>query len=128
MKFQQYLIEAESEELKKELKYQNVKDDEIKSKYDVKLSLIGRGDKIEIVKIIVPEDERNNGVGTNVMNHIVAFADKKGYILTLTPTSDFGGNKRKLVDFYKRFGFIENKGSNKDYEINDTMYRVKNEI
>ena len=59
MKFEQYLIEAESEELKKELKYQNVKDDvqslsdEIKSKYDVKLSLIGRGDKIEIVKIIV---------------------------------------------------------------------------
>ena len=134
MKFEQYLIEAESEELKKELKYQNVKDDvqslsdEIKSKYDVKLSLIGRGDKIEIVKIIVPEDERNNGVGTNVMNHIAAFADKKGYILTLTPTSDFGGNKRTLVDFYKRFGFIENKGSNKDYEINDTMYRVKNEI
>ena len=27
MKFEQYLIEAESEELKKELKYQNVKDD-----------------------------------------------------------------------------------------------------
>lgn len=43
----------------------------------------------------------------------------------LTPSKDFGGTSvKRLTDFYKRFGFVENKGKNKDFTIRDTMYRV----
>jgi hypothetical protein len=37
--------------------------------------------------------------------------------------SDFGGNKNRLVGFYKRFGFVENKGKNKDFSTMDLMIR-----
>ena len=43
--------------------------------------------------------------------------------VALTPSSDFGGNKSRLTEFYKKFGFIENKGKNKRYEISEAMYR-----
>ena len=98
--------------------------DSLKSKYGIQLSLIGRGDEVELVKIIVPKESRNDGVGTKVMKDIINWADDHKKIITLTPSSDFGGNKSKLIQFYKRFGFVENKGSFKDYEISDTMYRL----
>ena len=30
----------------------------------------------------------------------------------------------RLKDFYKQFGFVENKGRNKDFTISDSMYRL----
>jgi len=43
--------------------------------------------------------------------------------ISLTAAGDFGGNKAKQIALYKRFGFIENKGKNKDYSISNNMYR-----
>ncbi len=74
-------------------------------------------------KIIVPETARSKGVGSKAMKEILDYADAANKTVILTPSSDFGGNKRRLVDFYKRHGFVENKGRNKDYEISETMYR-----
>jgi len=33
----------------------------------------------------------------------------------LLPTDEFGGNVNKLKRFYKRFGFVENRGKYKDF-------------
>lgn len=96
----------------------------LKEKYNIQLWLIDRSSNIELSKIIVPKDNRNNGTGTKVMNEIIDWADKNKRTISLTPTSDFGGSKTKLVGFYKRFGFVENKGSNKNYEISESMYRI----
>jgi hypothetical protein len=81
---------------------------------------------ITLNKIIVPKDARSAGEGTRVMNKLTAIADKKGYTIVLDPSADFGGNKNRLIKFYKRFGFVENKGRNKDYEISEYMYRLPN--
>ncbi len=79
---------------------------------------------IELSRVEVPKDMRNQGIGTRFMNELTDIADSEGKMITLTPTTDFVGTKSKLIEFYKRFGFVENKGKNKDLSISDTMYRL----
>jgi hypothetical protein len=57
------------------------------------------------------------------MQDLSNLADKLGKTVILTPSSDFGGTKTRLVKFYKSHGFVENKGRNKDFTISETMYR-----
>ena len=80
------------------------------------------GDKAITLSKIIAKD-KNAGNGTNFMNDLTELADKKGLKINLSPSADFGGNKNRLKDFYKRFGFVENKGKNKDFTINESMYR-----
>lgn len=89
----------------------------------LKLGLTGNGNIVTLSRIVVHESARNEGTGSQIMQRIVEWADQNGKTVALSPSGDFGGNKTRLVSFYKRFGFIENKGSNKDYEISETMYR-----
>lgn len=82
-----------------------------------------RNGAINLAKIVVPEAERGSGKGTAAMQALLDYADSTGQRIELTPSADFGGNKKRLVDFYKRFGFLENKGAAKDYTISEAMYR-----
>lgn len=101
----------------------------IKDKYSIDLGLTGSDSSsvLTLQKIIVPDSARGTGVGTQAMNEIIAYADANNKRIALTPSSDFGGNKKRLIDFYKRFGFVENKGKNKDFEISEAMYRDASE-
>ena len=47
----------------------------------------------------------------------------KNLIIGTTPSSDFGSSKTRLTKFYKRFGFVNNKGRNKNFAFKDTMIR-----
>lgn len=89
----------------------------------LKLDVIGgtNGKPLNISRIVAAE--RGQGTGTAAMTEIIAFADSNGLRVALTPSKDFGGTVSRLKEFYKRFGFVENKGKNKDYEISETMYR-----
>ncbi|AIY40194.1 Phage protein [Collimonas arenae] len=78
---------------------------------------------ITLSKIIVPEGERGEGKGTAAMQALVDYADRTGQHVTLSPSADFGGNKKQLTDFYKRFGFVENKGKNRAFSTSESMYR-----
>jgi len=78
---------------------------------------------IIISKIVVKKDARNQGTGTKAMELITEYADKRGMPLALTPTNDFGGTKTRLVQFYKRFGFVENKGMYRNPNTTETMIR-----
>ena len=71
--------------------------------------------------IVVPE--RSRGLGTAIMTEIINQADRHGDTLALSPTSDFGGSKKRLEKFYRRFGFVPNKGSSKNFDIQQTMIR-----
>lgn len=101
--------------------------DLIEAKYPgVSLSL--SGDKeLYLGKIVVPKEDRSKGIGTKVMQDIINEADRAGSMVTLSPSSDFGGSVGRLKDFYKRFGFVENKGKNKDFSISESMYRPAQE-
>ena len=82
-------------------------------------------DKLVLSKIEVPKELRQSGVGTNAMQELAGFADKQNKTITLSPSTDFGGTSvNRLKDFYKRFGFVENKGRNKDFSISESMYRL----
>ena len=89
-------------------------------------------DKILLESIIVPKEIRKQGVGTQIMQELINYSDKVGKRLELSPgqKGDFSGttSKGRLVNFYKRFGLIENKGRNKDFTTNRTMYREPNEL
>lgn len=76
-----------------------------------------------INKIIVPKESRGDGIGTSIMNDILRAADENNATVSLTPSSDFGGSIPRLKKFYGNFGFIENKGKNKDFAISESMYR-----
>ncbi|MAX33834.1 MAG: hypothetical protein CME72_12305 [Halomonadaceae bacterium] len=87
----------------------------------LKLDLVGRGQKVTLSRIVTPE--REHGTGSEVMRRLAGWADATGRTLALTPSQDFGGNVKRLREFYRRFGFVENKGRHKDYEISEAMYR-----
>ncbi len=89
----------------------------------VEHSLTHKPGHLHVSKIVVPKDRRNEGIGSKAMKHIISHADKHQKRVTLTPSSDFGGSKTRLVKFYKSHGFVENKGRNKDYSTRETMYR-----
>lgn len=78
---------------------------------------------LKLSRIIINPEFRGSGVGTDIMNDLINYADKNKKIITLTPSGDFGGNKNRLAQFYKRFGFKLNKGVHKSYEYMDTMIR-----
>lgn len=78
---------------------------------------------ITLSKLIVPEGERSAGKGTAAMRALIDYADQTGQHVTLSPSADFGGNKKRLVEFYKRFGFVENKGKNSAFSTSESMYR-----
>ena len=70
---------------------------------------------ITLESIVVPKEHRGTGVGTLVMNNDV--------IISLTPSSDFGGKVARLKKFYSNFGFVPNKGRKKEYRTRDTLIR-----
>lgn len=86
---------------------------------------IGEGRSgINISKIVVDKDSRGEGIGTQAMRLITDYADQTGQRITLSPSTDFGGTSvGRLTAFYKRAGFVENKGRNKDFTTSEAMYR-----
>lgn len=79
--------------------------------------------QIYLSHVKVPVDHQRRGVGSLFMRDLTQHADHIGASIVLTPSSDFGASKSRLIKFYKNHGFVENKGRNKDYTISETMYR-----
>ena len=99
--------------------------DAIKEKYpNVDLSLTEGRNGVNLNKIEVPRDQRQQGLGSQIMEDIARYADQTGQRVLLSPDTSFGGTStNRLKRFYKRFGFVENKGQNKDFTTQEAMYR-----
>ena len=78
---------------------------------------------IDLSRIVVPKEMRGQGIGSSVMQDLIDYADQTGKQVRLSPSSDFGGSPTRLKKFYKEFGFVENKGKNKDFSTIETMIR-----
>jgi GNAT superfamily N-acetyltransferase len=77
---------------------------------------------IYLSQIVVPKENRNQGMGTKAMHELVEVATKWNMKILLTPSVDFGGSSvKRLEKFYKGFGFKNNKGRSKDYKFQDRM-------
>jgi len=68
--------------------------------------------------IVVPKVMRHCGMGTNIMQELVRIAKKYHCIFMLSPDDSLGAtSKARLRRFYKRFGFVDNKGKRKSYQL-----------
>ncbi len=105
----------------------------IKSLEDIKVKYKNQTDQLNIFEnkdntisinnLVVKQNLRNKGIGQNILNDIIDYADKNSKTITLTPTSQYL-TKNRLTNWYKKNGFVENKGRNTNYSISDTMYRL----
>ena len=66
---------------------------------------------------------RGRGTGTAAMREILAYARQRGLVVALTPDSRWGTSVAKLARWYKRLGFVANKGRNKDFRFQETLLR-----
>ncbi|RLA40703.1 MAG: hypothetical protein DRR06_17075, partial [Gammaproteobacteria bacterium] len=93
------------------------------------LSLRNNG-AIQLSNFIVPTGDRKSGTGSKAMQELTNFADQHDRPIFLEPASkddQMGTTSRsRLVKFYKRFGFVENKGRNKNFTYFGGMYRNPN--
>ena len=101
---------------------------EIKQKYDLTAFMVYENkDTITLSMFEVPKAQRQQGIGSAVMNDLIKYADENHKRIVLTPglrDPRHGTTSRsRLIKFYKRFGFVENKGRAKDFTISNSMYR-----
>ena len=96
---------------------------------EVEVDISGNAEKGYVLsKIVVPKELRDTGVGSKVMKDLIDKADNEHAIIALTPDTAFGGTKGRLIKFYKGFGFVPNKGRNKDFRYRETMIRYPKEV
>lgn len=102
---------------------------ELKDYYSLSGVNVGRELKLHpeyvcVFLVEVHEDEQYMGNGTDFMSDLCEWADKNGKTITLTPSDDFGATSvGRLTKFYKRFGFVENKGKQTDFTTKQNMHR-----
>lgn len=92
-------------------------------KYLDGLDIYENKSSLRLSRIIIKPEFRSSGIGKKVMTDLVNYADENKQIVVLTPSSDFGGNKNRLIQFYKSFGFKHNKGVHINFEYSDSMIR-----
>ena len=84
---------------------------------------------LNLTKIEIFEDYRKEGYATQVMNQIIDYANDKGATIILTPDPYLKNiTKKNLSDWYKSFGFIMNKGRNKDFTHKELMYKLPDSL
>jgi len=81
---------------------------------------------ITLSTLRVPKENRNEGIGTSFMEELCAYADRTRKDIELNLGDKEKGettSKNRLIDFYKRFGFVRNSGRTTDYARSCQMYR-----
>ena len=95
---------------------------ELEDEFNIELDLYDNGKWLELSRIVIPKDQRGQGIGSKVMQRIVDFAYKENRKIYLTPSKDFGASSvSRLEKFYKEFGFEKNTYRN---ETKETMVRL----
>jgi len=101
----------------------------LEKKFEVELRLATFDEFLIIVQIQVPERLQNQGIGTRVMQELIKYAAKRNLTIALTPepigidpnTSEWKRKKKRLTNFYKRFGFKPNKGRRREFRVREAM-------
>ena len=78
---------------------------------------------VSIGLMTMKPEHQGEGVGTKILEDLTQAADDNGITLSLTPEKFGNTSKSRLTAFYKRHGFVPNKGRNKDFGTQDHMVR-----
>lgn len=102
--------------------------DDMRRNYDIdELTISRMSDERYIILNKIVINNRNEGSGTRLMNDLCRYCDNTDKILCVTPDTTFGASSvSRLKSFYKKFGFIENKGRHSDFMHRESMYRKPN--
>lgn len=107
---------------------ENVKNiiEDIKKDYpEIEIDAYENKYKIEIIKIKIPKHQRKQGIGSSVIKKIQDYARSIEKPIVITPEAE-KGYENKLNNFYKKLGFVDNKGKNIDFTLSSpiakTMY------
>jgi GNAT superfamily N-acetyltransferase len=93
---------------------------------DSYLSILNNGN-IKLHNLRVEKEMRKQGLGTTFMDELCRIADEMGKTIELDLASKERGettSKNRLIEFYRRFGFVRNFGRTKDYQLSCQMYRT----
>jgi GNAT superfamily N-acetyltransferase len=80
---------------------------------DVSFEVWNNGDRLELGLIYIPVELRKKGLAKKLMEKLINYADGKKLPIYLTPTNEYGSNLQRLVQFYKKFGFVKNLDKSK---------------
>jgi GNAT superfamily N-acetyltransferase len=93
---------------------------------------------LTLTKIEIYPEYQNRGYATQAMNQIIDYANSNGLIIILTPEAykinsvslkkSSGMSTAQLTKWYKSFGFIMNKGKQKDFEHMHLMYKLPDSL
>ena len=90
----------------------------------VKSSVSEGRESITLHSLKVDEQNQRQGLGTAFMQDLINYADDVKKAVLLSPSIDFGASSvSRLKEFYKRFGFEENKGRTRNFKTRETMIR-----
>jgi hypothetical protein len=83
----------------------------------------GNNNSIFFSDINIKKKFRKKGIGSKVLTDVINFGDKLKLPIVLIPDSD---DIPRLINFYKRFGFVVNSGINKTLNIPNaiSMFRL----
>lgn len=82
-----------------------------------------------LTKIEIFPEYQKQGYATEVMKKIIEYVNKENATIVLTPDPyKHNITKKKLTDWYKSFGFIMNKGKNKDFTHQELMYKLPDSL
>lgn len=114
-----YRLSFESKELKELC-------DLLESQYPgLSLSVYENDYKVYVSHIRIPPEIQNQGIGTAVMKKVQEYAMGVNKPVVLHPQAD-SRKKKKLHDFYRGLGFVDNKGRKMDFRLSEpfakTMY------
>ena len=87
-----------------------------------------RNNYLTLNKIFIDKAYQGKGYGSKAMKELIVYANKNNLILALTPDEVWGSKKSILIKWYTSLGFIMNKGSKKDFEIMQLMYKLPDKL
>jgi GNAT superfamily N-acetyltransferase len=64
------------------------------------------GNYIYLVQIKIKKSQKNKGYGSLVLSEVIELANKHNLRIKLWATDVFGADLKRLIEFYKRFGFV----------------------
>ena len=78
-------------------------------------------DYIKLVGISIKNKAKGEGIGQSIMLEIIDYADNHSIPIKLQATDVLGSDIDRLVNFYKKFGFVEtDKEHNMTYTPTNT--------
>lgn len=101
----------------------------LEKKYDIELRLALSTDNYEkqfilLCNILIyRKTERHKGIGTATMKEIIEYANQNKIPIALNPSDIYGSDLKKLIRFYRKFNFKQNRTKRRFTE--DMVYYPK---